>query len=165
MSGFSEAAVGLFVGRTGLMAEVPGGEVLVYTAMPQQLEHDRVGHVVTSVGEAIGPCAFSSLAASREWLRTEMARRFMRAYRKARAWIINAPAATIAEAEASFFPEVDRAVLIATLTAYQKLGCWTPHVEITRPAFEATLNVFQHAGLITKRHAYEDIVVSPPDGA
>ncbi len=31
---------------------------------PQQLEHDGVGHVVASVGEAIGPVAFSSLAAT-----------------------------------------------------------------------------------------------------
>ena len=131
---------------------------------PQQLEHDGVGHVVASVGEAIGPCAFSSLAATREWLRTDMAKRFMRAYRKARTWIVNTPPATIAAAEASFFPEIDRAVLIATLTYYQKLGCWTPHVEITRPAFEVALDVFQHAGLITKRHAYEDVVAAPPDG-
>jgi NitT/TauT family transport system substrate-binding protein len=130
---------------------------------PQQLEHDGVGHVVASVGEAIGPCAFSSLAATREWLRTDMAKRFMRAYRKARAWIVNTPPATIAAAEASFFPEINRAVLTATLTYYQKLGCWTPHVEITRPAFEVALDVFQHAGLITKRHAYEDVVASPPE--
>ena len=59
---------------------------------PQQLEHDKVGHVVASVGEAIGPVAFSSLAATREWLRTDMARRFMRAYRKARTWLISTPA-------------------------------------------------------------------------
>jgi NitT/TauT family transport system substrate-binding protein len=131
---------------------------------PQQLEHDGVGHVVASVGEAIGPCAFSSLAATREWLRTDMAKRFMRAYRRARAWIVNTPAATIAAAEASFFPEIDQAVLTATLAYYQKLGCWTPHVEITRPAFEVALDVFQHAGLITKRHSYEDVVATPPDG-
>src|SRR4029434_4471569 len=41
-------------------------------------------------------------------------------------------------------------------------GCWTPHVEITRPAFEVALDVFQHAGLITKRHRYEDVVAAPP---
>ena len=64
---------------------------------PQQLEHDKVGHVVASVGEAIGPVAFSSLAATREWLRTDMARRFMRAYRKARTWLISTPAETVAE--------------------------------------------------------------------
>jgi NitT/TauT family transport system substrate-binding protein len=127
---------------------------------PQQLEHDGVGHVVASVGEAIGPCAFSSLAASRQWLGTDMAKRFIRAYRKARGWLLATPAEKVAEAEASFFPEIDRAVLTATIATYQKLGCWTPHVEITRPAFEVALDVFQHAGLITKRHRYEDVVVS-----
>ncbi|MGB5079503.1 MAG: ABC transporter substrate-binding protein [Burkholderiales bacterium] len=132
---------------------------------PQQLEHDGVGHIVASVGEAVGPCAFSSLAATREWLKTDMARRFMRAYRKARAWLIGTPAAKIAEIEAPFFPEIDRAVLAATLATYQKLGCWTPHVEITREAFEATLDVFAHSRLITKRHRYEDVVAPPPDSA
>jgi NitT/TauT family transport system substrate-binding protein len=129
---------------------------------PQQLEHDRVGHVVASVGQAIGPCAFSSLAATRQWLGTDMARRFMRAYRKARAWLLATPAAKVAEAEAVFFPEIDRAVLTSTIATYQKLGCWTPHVEITRPAFEVALDVFEHSRLITKRHRYEDVVAAPP---
>ena len=65
---------------------------------PQQLEHDKVGHVVASVGEAIGPCAFSSLAATREWLGTDAAKRFTRAYREARAWLLATPAARVAEA-------------------------------------------------------------------
>jgi NitT/TauT family transport system substrate-binding protein len=130
---------------------------------PQQLEHDGIGHVVASVGEAIGPCAFSSLAATREWLGTDTARRFLRAYRKARAWVIGEPAARIAEAEASFFPGIDRAVLTATIGYYQKLGCWMPHIEITRAAFEVTLDVFQHSGLITRRHRYDDVVTAPPD--
>jgi NitT/TauT family transport system substrate-binding protein len=129
---------------------------------PQQLEHDKVGHVVASVGEAIGPCAFSSLAATRQWLASDAAKRFTRAYRKARAWLLATPAARVAEAEATFFPEIDRAVLTATIAYYQKLGCWTPHVEITRPAFEVALDVFEHAGLITKRHRYEDVVAPPP---
>jgi len=117
--------------------------------------------VVASVGQAIGPCAFSSLAATREWLKTDAARRFMRAYRKARAWLLATPAAQVAEA--SFFPEIARPVLTATIAYYQKLGCWTPHVEITRPAFEVALDVFQHSKLITKRHRYEDVIAPPPN--
>lgn len=129
---------------------------------PQQLEHDGVGHVVASVGEAIGPCAFSSLAGTREWLAGDTAKAFMRAYRKARAWLIATPAGEVARAEAAFFPGIDPAVLAATVAAYQRLGNWSPHVEITRPAFEATLDIFQHSGLITKRHRYEDVVAQPP---
>ena len=130
---------------------------------PQQLEHDGVGRVVASVGEAIGPLAFSSLAATREWLATDDAKRFTRAYRKARAWLIDTPAARVAEVEAAFFPGIVRDVLTQTIATYQKLGCWTPHVEITRPAFEVTLDVFQYAGLISKRHKYEDVIAQPPD--
>ena len=129
---------------------------------PQQLEHDKVGHIVAAVGDAIGPCAFSSLAATRDWLKTDMAKGFMRAYRKARAWLIATPAAEVARAEAPFFKDIDLPVLTATIATYQKLGNWTPHVEITRPAFEATLDIFQHAGLITKRHKYEDVIAQPP---
>jgi NitT/TauT family transport system substrate-binding protein len=129
---------------------------------PQQLAHDKAGHVVAAVGEAIGPCAFSSLAATREWLGSGQAKAFMRAYRKARAWLIGTPAAEVARAEAPFFKDVDLPVLETTIAAYQKLGNWSPHVEITRPAFEATLDIFQHSKLITKRHRYEDVVAPPP---
>jgi NitT/TauT family transport system substrate-binding protein len=129
---------------------------------PQQLEHDGHGSIVAALGDAIGPCAFSSLAATREWLATDMARRFTRAYRKARAWLIATPAREVAKAEAPFFEGIDLTVLEKTIATYQRLGSWTPHVEITRAAFAATLDVFQHAGLITKRHAYEDVVAPPP---
>src|SRR5690606_16320922 len=60
---------------------------------PQQREHDGVGHIVASLADAVGPCAFSSLAATPEWLKTDAAHRFMRAYKKARAWLIATPAA------------------------------------------------------------------------
>lgn len=129
---------------------------------PQQIEHDGGGHIVTSLADAIGPCAFSSLAAKREWLGTDMSRAFMRAYRKARAWLIATPADEVARVEAPYFKDIDIAVLAKTIAVYQKLGNWTPHVEITRPAFEATLDIFQHAGLITRRHAYEDVIAQPP---
>jgi NitT/TauT family transport system substrate-binding protein len=132
---------------------------------PQQLEHAGAGHIVAALGPAIGPCAFSSLAATRAWLDTDMAQRFMRAYRKARAWLLSTPAGEVANAEASFFPDVDRVALAKTIATYQALGNWTPHVEITRPAWEATVDIFLHAGLITRRHRYEDVIASPPGAA
>src|SRR5262245_17858774 len=129
---------------------------------PQQLVHDVDGHIVAALGDAIGPCAFSSLAAKREWLATDTAKAFMRAYRKARAWLISTPAADVAKAEASYFKDIDLPVLTSTIATYQKLGNWTPQVEITPSAFAATLDIFQHAGLISKRHAYADVVAQPP---
>jgi len=130
---------------------------------PQQLEKDGIAHVVASVGEAIGPVAFSSLCASREWLKTDMARSFMRAYRAARQYVIEAPASEIAHKEADFFPGIDQDVLTHTIASYQTLGCWSPDPTISRAAYNNLLDVFLYSGLITQRHAYDTCVVSPPD--
>ena len=129
---------------------------------PQQLEKDGVGHVVAQVGPQIGPCGFSSLAATPEWLATDMAKAFTRAYRKTRVYMNETPAAEIARAEKSYFPKIDEDVLADCIATYQKLGCWTPHIEITRPAYEVTLDVFEHFGTLKQRYPYEQVCCAPP---
>ncbi len=129
---------------------------------PQQLEADGVGHVVASVGEAIGPVAFSSLCSTRTWLAGDMAAAFMRAYRKARAWANETPAGEIAKVEAAYFEGIDRDVLERTIAAYQRLGTWAASPTIPRDAYEIALDVFAHSGLITGRPPYDAAVVPPP---
>ncbi len=131
---------------------------------PQQLEADGVGHVVAQVGPKIGPNAFSSLAATPAWLKTDMAKAFIRAYRKTRQYMNETPAAEIARAEKSYFPQIDETVLAQCIATYQQLGCWTPHVEITREAYEVAIDVFMHSGAISQRFPYESVVAQPPAG-
>ena len=131
---------------------------------PQQLQADGIGHVVAQVGKQIGPCGFSSLASTRDWLRTDMAKAFIRAYRKTRAYMNETPAVEIARAEKPYFPDIDEAVLADCIATYQKLGCWTRHVEITRAAYEKTLDVFEYNGLVKQRYPYEQVCTAPPAG-
>ncbi len=129
---------------------------------PQQLAADGAGHVVAAVGRAVGRCAFSSLMATPGWLETDEAAAFMRAYRKARAFVTIAPADQVAAAIAPFFDGIDRQVLRETIDAYRALGCWTYGVEITEAAYEAAEDVFLHAGLISRRHDYNAVCAAPP---
>lgn len=129
---------------------------------PQQLQADGVGHIVAQVGRQIGPCGFSSLAATREWLKTDMAKAFMRAYRKTRVYMNETPAAEIARAQKPFFPDIGEQVLAECIATYQQLGCWTPHAEITRTAYERTLDVYEHNGLLKRRYRYEEVCSEPP---
>lgn len=129
---------------------------------PQQLEADGIGHIVAQVGKQIGPNGFSSLATTREWLGSDMAKAFMRAYTKTRIYMNETPATEIAHAENDYFPNIDEAVLADCIATYQKLGCWTPHTEITEAAYEVTLDVFEYNGLITKRYAYDQVCAKPP---
>jgi len=130
---------------------------------PQQLERESIGHVVASVGEAMPPVAFSSLMASREFLKTGAAKAFIRAYARARRWVNQATAEEVADIEAEFFPQTDRDALIRTIDRYQRLGCWDGDLTITRERYEQALNVFLHSGKISRRYPYEDVVVRPPE--
>jgi len=150
-----------------MIAAFKGGEgdyIHLQGPAPQQLAHDGHGRIVASVGAAIGPCAFSSLAATRDWLATDMAAAFTRAYRRARQWLIDTPAAEVAALERDFFAEIDEAVLAATIADYQRLGTWSPHVEITREAFAVTVDAFRQAGVITGAIDYDRAIASPPGG-
>jgi NitT/TauT family transport system substrate-binding protein len=129
---------------------------------PQQLQADGIGHVVAQVGPQIGPCGFSSLAATREWLATDMAKSFMRAYRKTRVYMNETPAADIARAEKPYFPDIGEKVLADCIATYQKLGCWTPHPEITPAAYEKTLDIFEYNGQLKARYRYDQVCARPP---
>jgi hypothetical protein len=87
----------------------------------------------------------------------------MRAYRKARRWVQEAPAADVAAREAGFFPGVDRGALPRSIEAYQRLSTWGGDVAIEREAYDKALDVFGHSRLITRRYAYEQVAVAPPD--
>ncbi len=131
---------------------------------PQQLECDGLGYVVASVGQAIGPVAFSSLCAVREFLTTDLARAFTRAYRRARGDTLTTPAKDLAATmrQANFFPGIDPEVLERTIAAYQQLGCWSGDIEIEPDAYERLLDVFEFNGMITQRHAYRSLIADPP---
>ena len=130
---------------------------------PQQLEHEGAAYIVESVGAVIGPVAFSSLATTPEWVRRPEAKRFLRAYRKSRAWVNSAPPAEVAEKESSLFPGIHSAALAKAIEYYQGLGTWSGGVAIPTEPYETALDVFSHSKLITKRYPYSQVVVAPPD--
>lgn len=145
-----------------------GGEgdyVHMQGPFPQQLEYEGLGYVVASVGDIVGPVAFSSLCARRDWLETEMASAFTHAYRRACEHVVNEEALEIAacEQEAGFFPDIDSGVLGQTIADYQQLGCWSEDVVISESAYQNLIEVFLYNGLISQEYPYTTVVASPPD--
>ncbi len=134
-------------------------------AYPQQLEHLGTGHVVAAVGPSIGPVAFSSLACRRDWVDSDIAKRFTVAYRASRNWVNTADPMEVAKAEASFFPDMAVEAIAAAVTFYQKLDNWGGGLAIDPQHYETALDVFEHSNLISKRHRYSDVVVAPPETA
>lgn len=129
---------------------------------PQQLELEGCAHIVASVGEAVGPVAFSSLICRWEWLETENAKRFTNAYRASREWVDTADPEEIAKTEGDFFPDHTVEAVADAVRAYQQMGTWRGDIAIPKDLYESALDVFEHSNLISQRHAYEKVVVPPP---
>ncbi len=130
--------------------------------VPQALEAEGHGRVLASVGEVVGPVAFSSLCASPEWLATDVARAFVRAFRKGRAHAQEAPAAEVAALVGTFLPDVDRGVLTRTVADYQRIGCWSGDIALTRALYDRTTALFLRNGDIRRAAPYEDVVAPVP---
>jgi len=126
---------------------------------PQQLEQDGVGQLVASVGEALGPIAFSSLCATREWLETDMAQAFLDAYAEAMADLVEMTPQRIAATIGAALPGIDEAVLVRTLSDYQQLGTWDADISIKPGSYETLLKVFRHSGLISRDHPMDALIV------
>ncbi|HLK49051.1 MAG TPA: ABC transporter substrate-binding protein [Bryobacteraceae bacterium] len=124
-----------------------------------QLEADQLGRIVVSVGASMPRVAFSSLCASREFLRTETCRSFLTAYRQSREWVRSASPEDVARAETDFFPGVAPAILATAIRAYQKVGNWEGGIEIPRDLYEQALTVFE--GEIQRRHPYDQVCAAP----
>ncbi len=127
---------------------------------PQQLENDGEGFMVASIGDAIGPIAFSSLCATREWLKTDMAEAFLVAYQQAMTDIIDMPSMQIANTIHDFLPNIDNDVLVSTLDGYKKLDTWKNNISINTNSYDNLLKVFLHSGYITKAHNIESCILN-----
>ena len=131
----------------------------------QQLEADGVGTVVASIGDVIGQVAFSSLCATPAWLKTDMAKAFMRAYIQGQAAAVSLSAEDISRQIQPMLPGISPPVLSQTIAAYQRLGCWTRQARISEASYAKTLDVFLYAGQIQQRHGYDQLVCDPPGHA
>jgi len=131
---------------------------------PQQLEYENIAHVVGSIGDLVGPVAFSSLCADRAWLETDMAKNFCGAYQEAVHFAIHTDAREIARLHqaAGFFTQINEQVLCNTIRAYQQLGCWQESIAIEPQSYDNLLEVFLFSGLLQRKYAYETAIVPPP---
>lgn len=128
---------------------------------PQQLEQDGLGYMVASVGKALGPVAFSSLCATREWLQTDMAGSFLAAYQQGMDAVIEMTSSQIADTILDFLPGIHRDVLVQTLDDYKKLDTWESDIHINSNSYENLLKVFLHSGTIKSAHPMSSCVVNP----
>lgn len=139
-----------------------GDMVHLQSPAAHQLAAEGGGEILVSIGASMPRVAFSSLSALPAFPSSPEGQAFLAAFAKAKEWVRQAPAEEVAMAEGAYFSAVPPRVLTEAIQAYQDLGCWDGGIAIPRDLYEQTLDVFQRSAWITKRHAYEDVVLQVP---
>jgi len=129
---------------------------------PHQLQHDGIATVVASVGAAAWPIAFSSLCASPEWLATDAAPAFVRAFEAAREQARSETPDRIARLIAGFLPDQHPQAISAAVADYQRMGCWDGGITIDRPLYDDTVRLFRTFGGLQCEPDYDDVVAPLP---
>jgi len=128
----------------------------------QQLEEEGIGYTVAAVGDSLPPVAFNSLSSSRKFIESSGFEPFLRAFRGAKEWACSATHEQVVEMMAPYFPAVSTSSLAAAIGRYRKLGAWGGGVAIRRESYEQALDIYQWAGKIPRRYAYEEVCLVPP---
>lgn len=126
----------------------------------EQLLADGTAHLAIALGTENGHIAYSSFAATNRFLaeNPEAVHRFVHGYARALKWLADSDASQVADEVASFFPEVPKDLIVASIGRYQDQGTWPAHPALNRREYEGLQDILVAAGLVKEHQAYEKVV-------
>ena len=126
----------------------------------EQLLTEGTADLAIALGPENGHIAYSSFAATNRFLaeNPEAVYRFVQGYAKALKWLANSRASLVAEGIASFFPNVTKDLIIASIGRYQAQDTWPNHPALNQPEYEGLQDILVAAGLVKERQAYARVV-------
>ena len=122
-------------------------------------ERDRAGDILYAASTR-GPTAYTAFIATRqacEQHRDEFAA-MTRATGKLLAWLYANPAAELAAAVATFFPDVPQDILARSLQRYKDAGLWSRQTRMIPQGFARLAQSLHSGGFIARMPGYDECV-------
>ena len=135
-----------------------------YIHVPQpaaeQLLDDGTGHVAAALGPENGHLAYSSFAATNQFLdsQPEIVQRFTVGFANALEWLAANDAQEVGEAIASFFPEVSLELVVKSVARLKAQDNWPTDPVLAEPEYENLHDILVAAGLAKERQPYSKVV-------
>ncbi len=148
-----DQATAAFVGGEGDFIHLP-------QPAAEQLLTSGQAQMAVALGPVIGHVAYSSFCATNSFLdaKPEVAAAFVRGFARALGWIAGNDAAAVGDAVASFFPDIDKEVVVLSVARLKDQETWPADPRLDRPEFEAQQDILLDAGLVKARQEYDRIV-------
>jgi NitT/TauT family transport system substrate-binding protein len=131
--------------------------IQVFEPFAAQLEADGAGHVWRAAA-ARGPTSYTTFNTTRGFLakNPDTALRMCRAMYRTQKWIAAHDALALAEAVASYFPDLSPAMLTRAVERYLALGIWNRTPLQQRAGLEWLRDAAIEGGRIKRRFRFED---------
>lgn len=125
-------------------------------------EKEGIGHVVASIGEAVGPTAYTGFHARKSFLKAhpDIVQRFTNAVYRGMLWCQHRTPEEIVKAIAPFFPDADQDVLLRAVRRYIKINGIQKTPVITRESFDRLQDLIALGGELSKRVPFEAMVTN-----
>ena len=146
----------------GISAFREGHAEYIHVPQPaaELLLDDGMGHVAAALGPENGHLAYSSFAATNQFLNSqpETVQRFTIGFANALEWLAANNAQEVGQAIASFFPEVSLELVVKSVARLKAQDNWPTDPVLAQPEYENLHDILVAAGLAKERQPYSKVV-------
>ena len=146
----------------GISAFREGHAEYIHVPQPaaELLLDDGMGHVAVALGPENGHLAYSSFAATNQFLdsQPETVQRFTIGFANALEWLAANNAQEVGQAIASFFPEVRLELVVKSVARLKAQDNWPTDPVLAQPEYENLHDILVAAGLAKERQPYSKVV-------
>ena len=146
----------------GISAFREGHAEYIHVPQPaaELLLDDGIGHVAAALGPENGHLAYSSFAATNQFLdsQPETVQRFTIGFANALVWLAANNAQEVGQAIASFFPEVSLELVVKSVARLKAQDNWPTDPVLAQPEYENLHDILVAAGLAKERQPYSKVV-------
>ena len=146
----------------GISAFREGHAEYIHVPQPaaELLLDDGIGHVAAALGPENGHLAYSSFAATNQFLdsQPEIVQRFTVGFANALEWLAANNAQEVGQAIASFFPEVRLELVVKSVARLKAQDNWPTDPVLAQPEYENLHDILVAAGLAKERQPYSKVV-------
>ena len=146
----------------GISAFREGHAEYIHVPQPaaELLLDDGAGHVAAALGPENGHLAYSSFAATNQFLdsQPETVQRFTIGFANALEWLAANNAQEVGQAIASFFPEVSLELVVKSVARLKAQDNWPTDPVLAQPEYENLHDILVAAGLAKERQPYSKVV-------
>jgi len=146
----------------GISAFREGHAEYIHVPQPaaELLLDDGLGHVAAALGPENGHLAYSSFAATNQFLdsQPETVQRFTIGFANTLEWLAANNAQEVGQAIASFFPEVSLELVVKSVARLKAQDNWPTDPVLAQPEYENLHDILVAAGLAKERQPYSKVV-------